>query len=68
MPGAPANPRGPRFPFNARLALALMSTVWIVPFLMFLLVTTNEAVAEAAETNIATIAAMIALFTITPSH
>jgi hypothetical protein len=53
-------------PFNARLAFALMSTVWIVPFLMFLLVTTNAAVADAAETNIATMPAMIAAFTVHP--
>jgi hypothetical protein len=45
-----------------------MSTVWMVPFLMFLLVTTNAAVAEAAETSIATMPAMIAAFTVTPFH
>jgi hypothetical protein len=66
-PLSACGPAGPRWPFNARFAFALISTVWIVPFLMFLLVTTNAAVADAAETNIATIAAMIALFTMTPS-
>jgi hypothetical protein len=33
------------------LALALRSTVWIVPFLMFLLVTTNAAVELLAVTR-----------------
>jgi hypothetical protein len=31
-----SRPAGPRFPFSARFALALRSTVWMVPFLMFL--------------------------------
>jgi hypothetical protein len=44
-----------------------MSTVSIVPFLMFLLVKTTAAVAEAAETSVTTIAAMIALFMAEPS-
>jgi hypothetical protein len=39
-----------------------MSTVWIVPFLMFLDVTTNAAVADAPETSAAITAAMIAAF------
>ena len=43
-----------------------MSTVWIVPFLMFLLVTTKAAVADADEISIATTPAMIALFMILP--
>jgi hypothetical protein len=52
-------------PLNARFAFALRSTGWIVPFLMFLLVTTRNAapVAEAAETSNATIPAMIAVLT-----
>jgi hypothetical protein len=48
-------------PFSARFALALMSTVWIVPFLMFFDVTTMvAAVLLAAATTAATIAAMSA--------
>jgi hypothetical protein len=54
-------------PFSARFALALMSTVWIVPFLMFFDVTTIvAAVALAAATTAATTAAMSAFFTETP--
>jgi hypothetical protein len=53
-------------PFSAFLALALRSMVWIVPFLMFLLVTTKAAVADADEISIATTPAMIALFIVLP--
>jgi hypothetical protein len=50
-------------PLNARFALAEMSTVWIVPFLMFFDVTTTvAAVLLAAATTAATTAAMSALF------
>lgn len=58
---------GPRWPRSARFAAALMSTVWIVPFLMFLEVTRMvAAVPLAAATTAATTAAMSALFTGTP--
>jgi hypothetical protein len=39
-----------------------MSTVWIEPFLMCLLVTTNAAVADVPDTSIATMPAIIAAF------
>src|SRR5215210_5238226 len=65
-PAGPRAPAGPALPFSAFLALALRSIVWIVPFLMFLLVTTNAAVADAVETSIATTPAMIALFMVLP--
>jgi hypothetical protein len=49
---------------NVRFALPLMSTVWIVPFLMFFDVTTMvAAVPLAAATAAATTAAMTAFFT-----
>jgi hypothetical protein len=49
--------------FSARFALALMSTVWMVPFLMFFDVTTMvAAVPLAAATTAATTAAMSADF------
>src|SRR5215204_4460041 len=44
-------PRGPRCPRSAFFALGLMSTSWIVPFLMFLLVTTKAAVELLAVTR-----------------
>ena len=63
----PVKPRGPRLPLSARLALALMSTVWIVPFLMFFdVITMVAAVPLAAATTAATAAATIALFMMTP--
>jgi hypothetical protein len=43
-----------------------MSTILIVPFLMFALVITSAAVAEAAEISIATTAAMIAALMVLP--
>jgi hypothetical protein len=43
-----------------------MSTSLIVPFLMFALVITSAAVADAAEINIATTAAMIAVLIVLP--
>ena len=52
---------------RACFALALMSIIWIVPFLMFCDVTTIVAVADVAETSNATIAVVIAAFTISPS-
>jgi hypothetical protein len=49
---------------SVRFALPLMSTVWIVPFLMFFDVTTMvAAVPLAAATAAATTAAMTAFFT-----
>jgi hypothetical protein len=56
-------------PFNARFAFALMSTVWIVPFLMFFDVTTMvAAVAAVLAITAETTAAMSALFMdVTPS-
>src|SRR5512132_2757607 len=61
------SPMGPRWPRSARFAAALVSTVWIVPFLMFLEVTRMvAAVPLAAATTAATTAAMSALFTGTP--
>jgi hypothetical protein len=54
-------------PFNARFALTLRSTVWIVPFLMFFDVTTIvAAVPLAAATIAATTAAMSAVFNAFP--
>ena len=56
-------------PFSARFALALMSTVWIVPFLMFFDVTTMvAAVPLAAATTADTIAAMSAVFMSQPFY
>jgi hypothetical protein len=56
-PASPRGPRGPRLPLNARFALAPISTVWIVPFLMFFDVTTMvAAVAAGGEPNAAALA------------
>jgi hypothetical protein len=61
----PCGPCGPRCPRRAFLARGLMSTVWIVPFLMFLDVTTMvAAVPLAAATMAETTAAMRAVFTL----
>jgi hypothetical protein len=54
-------------PFSARFALALMSTVWIVPFLMFFDVTTMvAAVAVVLATMADTTAAISALLMCPP--
>ena len=53
----------PRLPFNARFAPALMSTILIVPFFMFALVTTSAAVAVEATTSAEMTPAMRMLFT-----
>jgi hypothetical protein len=55
-------------PFNAAFAFALMSTVWIVPFLMFFDVTTMvAAVAVVLAITADTTAAINALFMCPPS-
>jgi hypothetical protein len=67
-PAAPGAPWKPRFPFSARFAFALISTVWIVPFLMFFDVTIMvAAVPLAAATAAATTAATSAFFMIEKS-